>query len=154
MTIDSSGRVVVSGRGYVHILIDRDADGIADTFRQFADGPKTGAQGMCFFGRDLICTGDAGLIRYRDQNADDRADGPPDLFLKMKTGREHHVHSVQQGPDGWWYVIAGNMAGITPAYATLPTSPIRKPQSGTLLRLKPDLSGGEIIADGFRNATA
>jgi putative membrane-bound dehydrogenase-like protein len=152
MTIDSLGRVVVSGAGYVRILIDEDGDGKADSFKQFADGPRTGAQGMYFLDRDLICTGDAGLLRYRDQNKNDRADGPPDVFLKMKSGGEHHVHSVQKGPDGWWYLIAGNNAGITGVYATLPTSPIRKPQAGVLMRLKPDLSGGEIISDGFRNA--
>ena len=44
------------------------------------------------------------------------------------------------------------MAGVHAGYATLTTSPVRNPESGTLLRLKPDLSGGEIFADGFRNA--
>lgn len=152
MTIDSLGRVVVSGAGYVRILIDENGDGKADSFKQYADGPHTGAQGMYFLDHDLICTGDAGLIRYRDRDGDDRADGPPDVFLKMKTGGEHHVHSVQKGPDGWWYLVAGNNAGITGAYATLPTSPVRKPQAGVLMRLNPDLSGGEIVSDGFRNA--
>jgi putative heme-binding domain-containing protein len=41
---------------------------------------------------------------------------------------------------------------VTSAYATVPTSPIKNPVSGTLLRLKPDLSGGEVVSDGFRNA--
>jgi hypothetical protein len=63
LTIDPFGRVVVSGPGYVRILIDSNHDGIADSYKQFADGPASGAQGMCFRGRDLICTGDAGLIR-------------------------------------------------------------------------------------------
>src|SRR6188768_3980670 len=44
MTIDSLGRVVVSGPGYVRILIDADGDGRAETFKQFADGPASGAQ--------------------------------------------------------------------------------------------------------------
>ena len=152
MTVDSLGRVVVSGPGYVRILIDSNGDGTADSYRQFVDGPKTGAQGMHFHGRDLLCTGDAGLIRYRDKNGDDRADGPPDVFLKIKTGSEHHAHAIRRGPDGWWYLLAGNMADVTGDYATLPTSPIRKPVSGTLLRFQPDLAGGEIVADGYRNA--
>lgn len=152
MTIDARGRIVVSGPGYVRVLIDTDGDGKADAFKQFADGPKSGAQGMCFHGRDLLCTGDAGLLRYRDRNGDDKADGPPDVFLKMKTGAEHHAHAIRKGPDGWWYVIAGNFAGINAKYATLPTSPVRLPHGGTILRLKPDLSGGEIYCDGFRNA--
>jgi len=152
MTIDSRGRVVVSGPGYVRILLDTDDDGYADTFKQFADGPKTGAQGLFFHGRDLLCVGDAGLLRYRDRNGDDRADAPPDVFLRIKTGGEHHAHAVRKGPDGWWYLIAGNHAGVTERFASLSTSPIKRPESGTLLRLKPDLSGGEIFSHGFRNA--
>ncbi|HET6324903.1 MAG TPA: hypothetical protein VFG04_09400 [Planctomycetaceae bacterium] len=152
LTFDSLGRVVVSGPGYVRILIDANHDGVADSYKQFADGPASGAQGMCFHGRDLICTGDAGLIRYRDANKDDRADGRPDVFLKFKTGGEHHAHAVQRGPDGWWYVILGNDAGISSSYITLKNSPIKEPHAGCLLRLSPDLSRGEIVADGMRNS--
>jgi putative membrane-bound dehydrogenase-like protein len=152
MTLDAFGRVVVSGPGYVRILIDANHDGVAESYKQFADGPTTGAQGMFFFGRDLFCTGDAGLIRYRDKNGDDRADGPPEVFLRLKTGGEHYVHAVRKGPDGWWYVIVGNEGHISHSYANLPTTPIKEPHAGTLVRLKPDLSGGEVVADGMRNA--
>lgn len=151
LTMDPMGRVVVSGPGYVKILEDRDRDGKAETVIPFANGPASGAQGMCFHGRSLLAIGDGGLLRYRDQNGDGRADGPPELFLHFKTGGEHDAHAVQQGPDGWWYVIAGNFAGITSAYATLPTSPIKNPRAGVLMRFKPDLTGGELVADGFRN---
>ncbi len=152
LTIDSAGRVVVSGPGYIRILIDGDSDGRADSFRQFVDLPKTGAQGMYWSGRSLLCSGDDGLQVFRDDNRDDVADGPAEVFLRIAAGGEHHVHSIQRGPDGWWYVIAGNTAGVTGAYATLATSPLRNPVNGVLMRLKPDLSGGEIVADGLRNA--
>ena len=152
MTFDSKGRVVVSGPGYVRILIDSNNDGRAESFKQFADKPDTGSQGMFFLGSSLLCSGDQGLQIFRDDNQDDVADGPPQVFLKISAGGEHHVHSIQKGPDGWWYVMAGNFAGVTAAYATAATSPIKQPVSGTLLRLKPDLSGGEIVSDGFRNA--
>ena len=152
MTLDSLGRVAVAGQGYVKLLIDTNGDGKADTVKQFADGPQNGAQGMYFLGRDLLCVGDAGLIRYRDQNADDKADGPPDVFLKMKTGNEHHAHSVQKGPDGWWYLIAGNDAGIDKRYVSLKSSPVKEPEAGVFFRLKPDLSGAEVITHGLRNA--
>lgn len=152
MTIDSLGRVVVSGPGYVKILVDADHDGKADKAIDFADGPASGAQGLCFFGRNLLCTGDAGLILYKDENGDDHADGPPETFLKIKTGSEHNAHAVRRGPDGWWYVIAGNMSEVTKGHATEKTSPIKTPHGGAILRLKPDLSGGEIVADSFRNA--
>lgn len=152
MTTDSLGRIVVSGPGYVRILIDSDGDGKADQAKTFADGPRTGAQGMFFVGRDLFCIGDEGLLRFRDEDGNDRADSPPQTFLKLKTGSEHHVHSIQKGPDGWWYLIAGNHAGIDSGYVTLPTSPVKQPKAGTLFRLKPNLGGGEVVAHGFRNA--
>jgi putative membrane-bound dehydrogenase-like protein len=152
MTIDSLGRVVVSGPGYVKILVDQDKDGVADKAIPFADGPATGAQGLYFFGRDLLCAGDGGLLRYRDRNFDDRADGPPDVFLKIKAGSEHDLHAIRKGPDGWWYLIAGNGAGVDAGFATLPSSPIKKPHAGAILRLKPDLSQGEVLAHGIRNA--
>lgn len=152
LTIDSLGRVVVSGPGYVKILIDRDGDGRADEAKTYVDGPEAGAQGLCFVGRDLLCVGGEGLIRYRDENADDRADGPPETFLKIKTGGEHYAHAIRRGPDGWWYLIAGNFTEVNGSYATSATSPIRSPNGGVVLRLTPDLSRGEIVADGLRNA--
>lgn len=152
LTVDSFGRVVVSGMGYTRILIDSDEDGRADEYRQFADGPQSGAQGMYFYGRDMLCAGDGGLIRYRDRNGDDRADGPPDVFLDVNAGGEHDLHAIRKGPDGWWYVIAGNMAGVDATFASLSTSPVKSPYGGTMLRFKPNLAGGEILADGLRNA--
>lgn len=152
LTIDTQGRVVVAGAGYVKILIDRDGDGKADEARLFSNVPKNGAQGMFFHGRSLICVGDGGLLRLRDADGDDRADGPPDIFMRTKSGGEHDVHSVQHGPDGWWYVIAGNNAGINERYVTLPNSPVKQPRAGALFRLKPDLSGAEVLAHGLRNA--
>ncbi|SFI48925.1 PVC-type heme-binding CxxCH protein [Planctomicrobium piriforme] len=152
MTIDSLGRVVVSGPGYVKILIDSDKDGIADRAQTFIDGPASGAQGMFFVGRDLLLAGGEGLIRYRDQDNNDQADGEPDVFLRIKAGNEHDLHAIRKGPDGWWYMIAGNAAGVSPQYAGLPSSPVRKPHAGVILRMKPDLSQGEIFAHGFRNA--
>lgn len=152
MTIDSKGRVVVAGAGYVKILVDNDGDGKADEAKLFSEFPKNGAQGMYFNGSSLVCIGDGGLLRLKDADGDDKADGPPELFLKLKTGGEHDVHSVQLGPDGWWYLIAGNNSGLNSKYATLPTSPVTSPRAGGLFRLKPDLTGGEILADGLRNA--
>lgn len=152
LTFNSAGQLVVSGPGYVRTLLDTDDDGKADKVRTFADAPRTGAQGMYFLGPHLLCSGDSGLQMFRDDNRDGKADGRPEIFLRVNAGGEHHVHAIRKGPDGWWYVIAGNMAGVSASYATLETSPVRQPQSGTVMRLRPDLAGGEILADGFRNA--
>jgi putative membrane-bound dehydrogenase-like protein len=152
LTIDAKGRVVVSGQGYVRILIDADGDGRAETFKQFADGPGTGAQGLYFHGKDLLCTGDQGLLRYRDQNGDDRADGAPDVFLKLKAGGEHDSHAIRKGPDGFWYLISGNMTQVGRNYVTLASSPVTNPQQGTVMRLSSDLTRGEVVSHGYRNA--
>lgn len=153
LTIDSRGRVVVSGPGYIRFLLDEDDDGRADTAKQFVAGPKTGAQGMFFVGRDLLCSGDNSLHLYRDDNRDDKADKAPEVFLGILAGGEHHAHSIQKGPDGWWYVIAGNYAGVTDAYVkNAKTSPIKKPYAGVIMRIRPDLGAGEVVCDGFRNA--
>src|SRR2546425_1000092 len=84
MTIDPRGRIVVSGRGYIRILVDDDNDGHADRAIDFADGPTDGAQGMLWEGTSLFVTGDGGLRRYRDEDGDDRADGPSALIREMK----------------------------------------------------------------------
>ncbi|MEZ6126238.1 MAG: hypothetical protein R3C49_24185 [Planctomycetaceae bacterium] len=152
LTFDSQGHVVVSGPGYVRVLLDENNDGRAEGFRVFANGPESGAQGMYFMGPHLLCSGDGGLQIYSDDNGDGIADAEGRTFLKMAAGGEHHVHSIQKGPDGWWYIIAGNMTGIDGSYATLATSPLSQPEAGVLMRLKPDLSGGEVICDGMRNA--
>jgi len=151
MTVNAQGEVVVSGPGYVRALIDEDGDGQADVYRTYSDSPATGAQGLYFAGNDLLCTGDGGLLRYRDRDGDGQADGPAEEILALKTGGEHFAHAVARGPDGWWYVLLGNFAGIDHRHVSLPSSPIQQPQAGVLLRLRPDFSGSEIVADGFRN---
>lgn len=152
MTVDSLGRVVVSGAGYVRILVDADNDGKAESYQEYSNEPKSGAQGMFFYGRDLICLGDAGLLRYTDKDGDDKADGAPQVFVKLNSGGEHDAHAIRKGPDGWWYLICGNMAGVNEKYNTLPNAPVKAPRAGTMMRFKPDLSKGEIIAHGLRNA--
>jgi putative heme-binding domain-containing protein len=150
LALDPKGRVLVSGRGYVRLLVDDDNDGKADRALDVADGPKNGAMGLLWEGSSLYVTGDGGLRRYRIK--DDKADGPSELIRAMKTGGEHDAHAIKRGPDGWLYVLCGNNAGIDKSFAQLPTSPIKDPVAGCLLRFAPDLKKSEIVADGFRNA--
>ena len=152
MTIDSRGRITVAGNGFIKRLIDSDADGVADKAELFVEGPAIGVQGMYWHGSDLLVVGGEGLLRFRDRDGDGQADGTPDVLLKVKCGGEHHAHSIQRGPDGWWYLIAGNDTGLDSKYVNLPTASIKQPEAGVLYRLKPDLSGGEVVAHGLRNA--
>ena len=101
MTLDSRGRVVVTSRGYVKTLHDDDGDGKADRATLFAETP-TGGMGLCFDGNDLFFCGDGWFSRYRDADADGRADGPPERFVPLAF-TEHGGHAMRKGPDGWWY---------------------------------------------------
>ncbi len=151
MTLDPRGRIVVSGRGYIRILVDDHHVGRANRAIDFAAGPKEGAQGMLWEGSWLYFTADGGLRRYPVAKDGDRAAGPSELVRAMKTGGEHASHAIKRGPDGWLYVLGGNHSGVDKSYAQLPTSPIREPIAGCLLRFTPDLKASEIVADGFRN---
>lgn len=152
MTIDPKGRVVVAGRGYIRLLVDDNGDGRADRAISFAAEPKDGAMGLHWEGTTLYVTGDGGLRRLTDQDGNDRADGPSERIRTLKTGGEHAAHAIRRGPDGWLYVLCGNNTGIDAKYAETPTSPIRAPIAGCVLRFAPDLKTCEIVADGFRNA--
>ncbi len=151
LTLDPRGRVVVSGRGYVRLLLDEDGSGRATKALDFTGGPADGAMGLFWEGDDLYCVGAGGQRRWRDANGAGRL-RPPELLLKLKTGGEHEAHAVRRGPDGWLYVLCGNSTGVSSRLASLPTSPVKDPVAGVVLRLPPDFKGCEIVADGFRNA--
>jgi len=151
LTIDPKGRIIVAGRGYIRILVDDDGDGKADRAIEFADHPKDGAMGLYWEGDALYVTGDGGLRKFVDRDGDGKADGPSKLIRVTKTGGEHTSHAIQRGPDGWLYVLCGNVTGIDRGYATTPTSPIKDPVAGCVLRFSPDFKDCEIVAQGFRN---
>jgi len=150
MTLDAAGRVVVGNGNSIRVLVDEDGDGEAEDYITFAKVER-GVMGLCFDGDSLYATADGWLQRYDDANGDSIADGPPEKLLPLGFG-EHGGHAMRKGPDGWWYLIGGNDTGFTTEkHATLPNSPVRKPEAGALLRLTPDGRQVEIIAHGFRN---
>jgi len=144
MTIDPQGRVIVSGRGYTRILVDN-GHGKATRAIDFLTGPKDGAMGLLWEGDSLHYVGDGGLWRQREGGA------KPELIRKIKTGGEHDAHALRRGPDDWLYLVCGNNTGIDKKFAELPTSPIKEPIAGGIVRFTPDLKKSEIVCDGFRN---
>lgn len=153
MTVSPTGEVFVAGPGYIKALIDSDGDKVFDQARLFANGPKSGAQGMCFDGDDLLCTGDGALLRFADANGDGVADGAPAKILPIKTGGEHDAHAIRKGPDGWWYLLAGNSTPILPQYYSDPYSPVKdNARAGFLMRIGPRWREKQIFCHGFRNA--
>lgn len=150
MTIDARGRVVVAGRDYVKTLHDDDGDGRADRATLFSPVPAAGARGMYFDGPDLICTGDNSLMRLRDTDGDGTADGKPELWTNLRNP-EHGANGIVRGPDGCFYLICGNDAGVSAAHAVLPNSPVRRPRCGAVVRFAPNGSVLDVYAHGFRN---
>jgi len=151
LTLDSHGQVVVSGPGYIKRLEDRDGDGVAESFTLVSGAIKSGAQGLCYDGTDLVFAGDGRLGRLRDGDGDGVMEGEPEVWLALRGG-EHGVHAVTWGPDGQLYVMCGNESGLNAAHITDAQSPVPKPRSGAVLRISRDGRERSVVADGFRNA--
>ncbi len=153
LTLDPLGRVVVSGRGYIRLLLDDNDDGRADRALDFTAAPRDGAMGLFWEKSDLYCVGDGGLRVYRDVNSVGR-EHPSKLLFPCKTGSEHLAHAVGRGPDGWLYLLVGDQTGISKKDINSPHSPVSDPLAGCILRFSPDFQQREVFADGFRNAYA
>jgi putative heme-binding domain-containing protein len=151
MTLDSQGRVVVSGPEYIKILHDDDHNGIADKATLLTNKPASGAHGLLCDGTDFFFTGDDGIWKCSDANNDFQADAPPALWYGPLTHREHGANGIVRGPDGDIYVICGNDAGVTAKIVSQSTSPIKEPNCGTVLRFSRTGQQRSILAHGFRN---
>jgi glucose/arabinose dehydrogenase len=148
ITIDDAGRVLVAGRGYVRVLVE--ADGRAARVFDLIDDLKDGPMGLLAEGDSLYVVADGGLKRYRGYNGRDKLK-TPETILAVKTAGEHDALAVRRGTDGWIYLLCGNMAGVTKKTITSPRSPVKEPVAGCLVRISPDGTQVEVVADGFRN---
>lgn len=147
------GSALVSGPGYISKLIDDDGDGVYDRAELVSSFLKSGAQGLAVDGDDLLCVGDGGIWRLPDAMKADETDGAvkksPTRLFEISTRGEHHAHSIQRGPDGWWYHIAGNHEEFDEKSCD---GPIKERRAGVVMRFSPDFSQRQIMAHGFRNA--
>ena len=62
---------------------------------------------------------------------------------------EHSAHAIRRGPDGWLYVLAGNMTGIDDSFDSDSRSPITRPIAGYVITFCPDFTKKEIVVDGL-----
>ncbi|MDA7915782.1 c-type cytochrome [Verrucomicrobia bacterium] len=151
MTTDIRGRVVVAGENYIKTLEDTDGDGIADKAILFSDFPKSGAHGLYFDGKSLLCVGDDGVWRFEDKDGDAVSDDAPVLVLGGIGSRGHAGNGIVRGPDGAFYLICGNSAGVSEKHSTIPGSPVKVPNMGAVIRLPKEGLGSEVLAHGLRN---
>ena len=151
MTLDGLGRPIVSGPGYIRTLVDDDADGKYDRSLLWSNHPKQGAQGLWSEGRKLYYVSEGGLWLSEDSDGDLVADPNPKRVFELPTGEEHFAHAFRRGPDGYWYLIAGNFARDISKLQNDPISPVPRSRSGTIWRISPDFSRRGVWAHGMRN---
>jgi len=148
----ADGRLLASGPRYVCELLDQDSDGIYDARRVIVDAPSHGAHGLCVDGDALYYVGDNGVWRVNQFAAETAAKLTPQRVLEIKTGGEHDAHALRKGPDGFWYLIAGNGTKGSFGLQNVKTPRIPNPHAGVIWRISPDWSKREVWAEGFRNA--
>ena len=111
-----------------------------------------GAQGLCFHDGDLYYTANNGIWKVVDTDDDGFVDAEPSQVLEIKTGGEHDAHALRVGPDGFWYLIAGNSNSEMFKLQNVDSPLFPNPRAGVLWQISPDWSRREVWAQGFRNA--
>src|SRR5687767_2385607 len=127
MDVDARGRVwITEGANYrmfqkwgklrpegdrIVILEDSNGDGAADTTKTFYQGNDVNtALGICVLGEKVIVSCSPKIMVFTDANADDMADGPPEVLFNgiAAVDHDHGAHALVFGPDGKLYFNIGN----------------------------------------------
>src|SRR5262245_49811041 len=153
LCFDGEGRLLVGDGNAVRRLIDRDGDGIFDSFEVIANGlgPR-GPQGLLVDGDRLFAIGGDGLQLFEGY----RSGGPlihrGRIGAKLNTGGDHDAHTILRGHDGYLYLMAGNGSGIADRkHITESNSPALFEREASVFRISPDGKRWECIASGGRN---
>jgi putative heme-binding domain-containing protein len=144
LQIDAKGRIIAYGRGYVRQILD------AKRSVELVAGMTGGPMGALWEDETLWVVVDGGLKKYSNVTGREPAKNSRTI-LKIKTGGEHDAHAIRRGADGKLYLLCGNNAGVNAKTVTAPSSPIKHPVAGALLRLDDDGGNVEVLAHGFRN---
>lgn len=161
----------------IMILDDTDGDGKADASKVFVqDEDLVAPLGIAVLGNKVYVSHSPHLYVYTDTDGDDRSD-KRETFLTGFGGldHDHGLHAIVGGPDGRLYFNAGNagphivtdnegwmlrsgsiysggspyMQGNQPG---LVSDDGRIWPGGIQLRIRPDGTGLEVLADNFRNS--
>ncbi len=144
-------------RGYVMRLRDTDGDGKADEFKRFCevesprgviwDGPSGTAPGT------LYVMHPPNLTAYTDTDGDGTADKQEDILTGLGfdldfRGADHTTNGCRLGIDGFIYVAMGDYGCIGAKGKDGRTLTHR---GGGIVRVRPDGTGLELVAEGTRN---
>ncbi|MEM8672015.1 MAG: hypothetical protein AAGG48_31145 [Planctomycetota bacterium] len=152
VTVDARGTIYASGPGYLRAFVQSDREDSLSLVSELIGRPKRGAHGLFCDGDDLYFVGDGGVWKMTDSDGDGLPDSEPIRVLAIKTGGEHDAHALRKGPDGYFYLIAGNGTKGMFELQNDPQSTIPNPRAGAIWRISPDWSEREVWAHGFRNA--
>jgi glucose/arabinose dehydrogenase len=142
----SGGHLLASQSMKGRVLLldpDRDADGRADGARVlFAD--LTLPHGLEIHAGWLYVAEVDRISRVRLDERTGEVAGELERIATLPATSGHSLRPLEVGPDGWLYTAVG-----TDCNACIPEGPLE----GTILRMRPDGSGLEVHASGFRNVT-
>ena len=141
----------VKGRGRVMRLVDTDGDGHADRYTIFTDVDSP--RGIAVDGNTVYVMHPPNLTAYRDTNGDGIADTADVLVKDLGFGldvrsSDHATNNITLGPDGWIYVAVGDYGYLN---ATGKDGATITRHGGSLVRVRPDGTGLEMVTVGTRN---
>ena len=113
LTFDGEGRLLVGDGNAVRRLIDKDGDGVFDSFEIIATGLGwRGPQGLLVHDDTLYAVGGDGIQVFDGYKSEKPLVHTGRIGNKLNTGGDHDAHTIFRGHDGWLYFMAGNGAGI------------------------------------------
>ncbi|MDG1893191.1 MAG: HEAT repeat domain-containing protein [Verrucomicrobiota bacterium] len=139
----------------VHLIEDLDGDGTADKSQVFAEGfnefNNGVAAGVLPYGDQVFFTVYPDVWRLRDTDGDGISDDNEIMFRGFGVHAAydgHDIHGLTVGPDGWIYFSVGDNGT---SVKTKEGKRLHHPNTGGVLRMKPDGSNLEFYAIGLRN---
>ncbi len=151
LTCDLQGNVFVAGPGYIGRLLDEDRNGLYERRHSLVEDLTHGAHGLTVDDNRLYYVANNGVWSIPLEN-ESAANSAPTLHLPITTGGEHDAHAIRRGPDGFWYLIAGNGTSGMFELQNVSAPLIPRPRAGAIWRISSDWQQREVWAHGFRNA--
>ena len=153
LCFDGMGRLLVGDGNAVRRLIDKDNDGVFDSFEVIATGLGwRGPQGLLVYGDRLYAVGGDGIQLFEGYLSGGPLVHRGRIGNKFNTGGDHEAHTILRGHDGYLYFIAGDGGGSKDRlHITEESSPVLFARAASVFRISPDGKKWECVSAGGRN---